>query len=152
MLRGDTGVLSCKRSEEQGCGRESCYHILPFTPPSSPFSGWALTQSWDCQSCPWLPNAQTSSSGRGEIGKAISGPPAPQRPLHGGQSWGPHGRETRQLGWPRRVWQDASGPALAQRCERMAVATGLIAVSSALPGADSRAKQREVSAGRLEGA
>lgn len=33
---------------------------------------------------------------------------------------------------PRRVWQSASRPALAQRCERMAVATGLIAISSAL--------------------
>lgn len=31
---------------------------------------------------------------------------------------------------PERVWQGASRPALAQRCERMAIATGLIAVSS----------------------
>lgn len=53
---------------------------------------------------------------------------------------------------PGTVWPSASRPALAQRCEWMAVATGLIAVSSALPGLYSRAKQREVSAGRLEGA
>lgn len=49
---------------------------------------------------------------------------------------GTHGREDCgqvRLG-PRRVWQDASGPALALRCEQIAVATGLIAVSSALQG------------------
>lgn len=43
-----------------------------------------------------------------------------------------------------------AGPALAQRCEQIAVATGLIAVSSALPGADSEPSKKEVSAGRLE--
>lgn len=60
--------------------------------------------------------------------------------------------EDQAQGWPRRVWPEAYRPALAQRCEHMAVAIGLIAVSSALPEAYTRAKQREVSAVRLEGA
>lgn len=56
--------------------------------------------------------------------------------LHGWQWWWGHtGERPCNEAGPRRVWQSASRPALAQRCERMAVATGLIAISSALSGA-----------------